>query len=311
MIGIARNGANAAVFTATGSAAIDVAGVEQLVVEGGAGNDTIVGQNGIGTLTQLTLDGGTGNDTLRGGDGNDILLGGSGNDFVDGNIGSDTVNLGSGDDVFGWDPGDGSDVVEGQAGADELRFNGSNANENIVISPNGGRVTFQRDVAAVLMDMDDVETITYNAIGGSDNILISNLAGTDVTRVIVNLAASGGGGDGFADTVTINATTLGDILDIAATSSSIVTVTGLFTTVEIRNFEAIDRLIINAGDGNDTIDATGAALSLTIFGGIGDDTMTGGTGRDQFFTGAGLNTVFWSPGPDFIDSTGGTATVFI
>jgi Ca2+-binding RTX toxin-like protein len=64
--------------------AIDVTNVEHLLVQGGAGNDTIAGQNGIGALTHLTIGGGAGNDTLRGGDGNDLLIGGAGNDYVDG-----------------------------------------------------------------------------------------------------------------------------------------------------------------------------------------------------------------------------------
>ena len=32
---------------------------------------------------------------------------------------------------FQWDPGDGSDTIEGQAGTDTLRFNGSGASENL------------------------------------------------------------------------------------------------------------------------------------------------------------------------------------
>ena len=46
------------------------------------------------------------------------LIGGNGNDLVDGNIGADHATLGAGDDHFQWDPGDGSDTVEGQGGND-------------------------------------------------------------------------------------------------------------------------------------------------------------------------------------------------
>ena len=142
-------------------------------------------------VTGLTLDGGTGDDSLSGSAGADTLFGGDNNDLVDGNFGSDSAFLGAGNDIFKWDPGDASDIVEGQAGADQLLFNGSNAGENISISANGARVSFLRDVASVTMDMDDVETITFNAIGGVDNIIINDLTGTDVTRVVVNLAAVG------------------------------------------------------------------------------------------------------------------------
>ena len=47
-------------------------------------------------------------------------------------------------DVFQWDPGDGSDTIEGQAGADRMLFNGANVNEKIDISANGERVRFTR-----------------------------------------------------------------------------------------------------------------------------------------------------------------------
>ena len=66
----------------------------------------------------ITLNGGAGNDTLIGGSGNDVFQGGTGNDFVDGNIGNDVAFLGTGNDTFQWDPGDTSDIVEGQGGQD-------------------------------------------------------------------------------------------------------------------------------------------------------------------------------------------------
>ena len=36
---------------------------------------------------------------------------------INGGRGNDTVLLGAGDDTFVWNPGDGSDTVEGQGGA--------------------------------------------------------------------------------------------------------------------------------------------------------------------------------------------------
>ena len=148
-------------------------------MRGLAGADTITGQNGIGTLTHLTLDGGAGDDTLRGGDGADLLLGGSGDDLVDGNIGADTALLGAGDDRFQWDPGDGSDTVEGQGGSDALGFNGSNIGENIDVSANGSRVRLTRNVAAITMDFDNIERLDVRALGGSDAITVNDLTGTD------------------------------------------------------------------------------------------------------------------------------------
>ena len=167
-----------AVFTPT-SGLINDGTVENLVVRGLAGADTINGQNGIGALTHLTLDGGAGDDTLRGGDGADLLLGGGGDDLADGNIGADTALLGAGDDRFQWDPGDGSDTVEGQGGSNALSFNGSNIGENIDVSANGSRVRLTRDVAAITMDFDNIQRLDVRALGGSDAVTVNDLTGTD------------------------------------------------------------------------------------------------------------------------------------
>src|SRR5690606_5856930 len=127
---------------------------------------------------------------FHGGDGNDVAL------------------LGAGNDAFVWNPGDDNDIIEGQSGTDTLLFHGSNAAEIIAISANGGRVTFFRDIANVLMDLDDTEVIHFVALGGADNILLNDLAGTDVTQIVIDLASLAGGvtGDAAADTLTLNAT---------------------------------------------------------------------------------------------------------
>ena len=86
--------------------------------------------------------------------------------------------LGKGDDTFVWNPGDGSDTVEGQAGTDTPLFNGSNVGENIDISANGDRVRLFRDVGNVTMDLHGVEHIQLNALGGADTITVNDLTGT-------------------------------------------------------------------------------------------------------------------------------------
>ena len=95
--------------------------------------------------------------------------------------------MGAGDDTFVWNPGDGSDIVEGQAGTDTMQFNGANINEKIDLSANGGRARFTRDVANITMDLNDVESINFNALGGADTITVNDLTGTDVTEVNLDL----------------------------------------------------------------------------------------------------------------------------
>jgi Ca2+-binding RTX toxin-like protein len=173
---------------------------------GGAGNDTLIGGAG-----NDTLDGGAGNDTLFGGAGNDTLIGGGDNDTLHGGAGDDTVVggkgadmafLGAGNDTFIWNDGDGSDVVEGQAGFDTLVFNGKNdaTNEQMSISANEGRATLSRTQGSIAMDLNSVERIELNALGGNDSVTINDLNGTDVKEVAIDL------GEG-ADSITMNAQT--------------------------------------------------------------------------------------------------------
>ena len=70
------------------------------MVNGGAGNDTI-DASGLppGTIT-LTLDGGIGDDTLTGAQGIETLLGGAGNDLLNGGASADFMLGGTGNDVY-------------------------------------------------------------------------------------------------------------------------------------------------------------------------------------------------------------------
>jgi Ca2+-binding RTX toxin-like protein len=285
---------------------------DSLVINTLGGNDSITATTLPAGIIKLTIDSGAGHDTVLGSQGADVFLAGDGNDFVFGDNGNDVAFMGAGDDEFQWDPGDGNDTIEGQDGIDKMLFNGANVAETINIVANGGRALFLRDVANVTMDLDDVETIEFNALGGADNIVVGDLSGTDVTRVDLDLAGPGGGGDGAADTVTVNATQGDEVFAVAGGAAfGGVFVVNLHTTVNIFNSEAEnDRLVINGQGGRDVIDATNLAadgIQLTMNGGLGndvflgsqgDDLINGGDGNDIAFMGAGDDTFVWNPGDD-------------
>ena len=166
----------------------------RIAIKGGNGDDVVRFDAINGAInTSATIDGGRGNDTLLGGSGADTLNGGPGDDVVDGNGGVDTGNLGSGDDEFIWDPGDGSDVVEGGSGHDTLTFNGAAGAEQFDVSANGEQAHVFRTQGAITMDLDDVEQVDINALGGADLVTTNDLSGTDLTTVNANLAPSIGG----------------------------------------------------------------------------------------------------------------------
>jgi Ca2+-binding RTX toxin-like protein len=306
---------------------LDIGTTENFVLNMNGGDDNFSATGNLAALISLTVDGGAGNDTILGGNGADRLFGGDGNDFIDGNQGNDVAFLGAGDDVFQWDPGDGSDVVDGQDGTDTLVFNGANIAETMSISGNHGRVSLVRDIGTVTMDLDNIEHIQLNALGGADKITVNDLTGTDVTQVTVDLGTN----DMAADQVTVNGTDGSDQINVVATATG-VAVTGLPAQVNIDHADAGDFLTVNGGNGNDTINASSllaGVIGLTIDGGAGNDTITGsqgddfllggdgndtvvgGRGADTAFLGNGNDTFTWNPGDgsDIVEGQAGTDTL--
>jgi Ca2+-binding RTX toxin-like protein len=296
-----------------------------LTVSGGNGNDTINASSLPADVIGLAIDGGGGNDTIIGSQGADRLLGGDGSDTVVGGRGNDTALLGNGNDTFIWNPGDGSDVVEGHAGTDTLVFNGANIAEIMDISANGSQARLSRDVGNITMDLNGVENIQVSALGDPDTITVNDLTGTDLKQVSLDLSGTvgSGQGDGAADNVIVNGTA-GDDTVTVATSGTGVVVNGLAAKVTLAGTEdALDSLTVNGAGGNDTINASAlkaGQINLTINAGAGDDKITGsqgddlvigGQGSDTALLGAGNDTFVWNPGDgsDTVDGQAGSDTL--
>ena len=292
--------------------AIDIGTSESLVVNMNGGEDAFSASGNLAALIKHTVDGGAGNDTILGSNGADVLLGGDGNDVIDANQGDDVAFLGAGDDTFQWDPGDGNDTVEGQAGTDTMLFKGSNVNEGMNVAANGQRVRFTRDVASIVMDLNDVESIVARTLGGTDSLVVGDLSGTDATNVNADLASSSGGDDGAADNVVVNGTNADDGVTVTGAGAS-ARVAGLAALVSVSGASAVnDRLTVNGLGGDDVIDASGVAagsILLTLNGGEGDDVLIGGAGDDVLLGGASDDVLLGGPGNDTVDGGPGDNVV--
>jgi Ca2+-binding RTX toxin-like protein len=287
---------------------------EAINVQTLGGADTIMGSFGMAaTGIPLTLDGGPDADQIIGSDAADLIIAGEGNDNVDGNQNADVALLGPGDDTFSWSPGEGSDTVEGQAGTDVLAFNSANVNENIDLAPNGGRLRLIRDVANIMMDVNDVERVALQVLGGTDKVTVNSLAGTDVTRVDVDLeqAIGGGAGDAQPDTVIVNGTAAGDTVGITPIGGD-VRVSGLTTVFVSHSEPANDKVQVNTLLGNDEVTGTVGLvplIKLEVDADIGEDTIQGGDGDDRLVGGDGNDIIRGKDGNDLLFGGLGTDTL--
>lgn len=146
-----------------------------------------------------------------------------------------------------------------------LTVEGSNTADDVfdVTARGANDVTIQRNGTFPIVNANNTTgTITLDGLGGTGDQVIYN--GTAVT-----------------DTITVN------VADVTHTG---------FRTV---NFTAIEDLEVHGHDGDDTITAIGATSAfLTLFGGDGNDTLTGGANADLLFGGTGNDTLIGGGGND-------------
>ena len=187
--------------------------------------------------------------------------------------------MGAGDDTFVWNPGDGSDTVDGQDGNDTMIFNGANVNENINLSANGKPAPLHPRRRQHRHGRRRGRAVIFNALGGADTITVGDLSKTDVTEVdsTSSQPAGSGAGDGQADTVIVNGTAGATRSRSPATRpASPSPAWRPWSTSPARRRPTIAWSSMPAGD--DVVQASGlaaGAIKLTEDGGNGDDVLIG------------------------------------
>lgn len=264
---------------------IDLVGVSSVVVNGGAGNDSIgaAGSNIGGIL--LVLNGEAGDDLIAGSNGQDVITGGLGNDVIRGGLGNDSVSGDEGDDTVRGEAGD--DVLSG--GLDNDSLLGGDGNDQL--TGDDGNDVLQGELG------DD------SAIGGFGDDQISGAAGNDsLDGGIGQDSIAGGAGNDSIDGGRNNDSINGNAGDDQ--------IQGNHGDDIIRGAEGNDT--INGGDGNDTIDAGDGADGVLagdgddlVIGGEGRDTILGGNGNDTLNGGGSVDTILGGDGDDLINGNGG------
>jgi len=245
-------------------------------LEGGAGNDRLVGRNG-----DDVLDGGTGNDQLYGNDNSDLLIGGAGNDLLDGGAneswGADTASYASATSGVKVNLGLTSAQATGGAGTDTLLniedLVGSGFNDTLT----GNGVANRIDAGA------GNDTV---AGGGGNDLLIG---GTGNDRL------DGGSG---VDLVDYRSATSAITVNLGLTSAQATGGAGTDTLISIEN--------LIGSRFNDAL--TGSSSDNQLEGGAGNDRLNGGAGQDTAIYSSATSGVTVNLNLTTAQATGGAGT---
>ena len=288
------------------------------VIAGGAGTDTLNGGAGMDTLL-----GRGGNDQLFGGAGNDLLIGGEGNDGLNGEANDDTLSGDNGNDNLSG--GGGMDTLVGGTGNDTL----SGGTEGDILIGGADDDTLHGDAGDdVLFGDNDPNSAVVSGsdmlFGGTENDL---LFGGNLNDTLF-----GGGGndtaDGGAGNDMIHGDAGDDILlgaggdDIISGDAGMDTLVGDDGNDTLSGGTEGDVLIGGAGDdvlrgdeGNDVLFGDNDPSSPTVsgmddlFGGAGNDQLFGGNLDDNLFGGADADLLLGEDGNDLLDGEAGMDTL--
>eukprot|EP00873_Tetraselmis_striata_P031945 jgi/Tetstr1/452209/TSEL_039245.t1 len=286
--------------------ASDAGGTDRLIniqrAEIGGIDYQIVRGNNAGNVVEGTADrdlllGHLGNDTLNGNDGDDILVGGTGNDTMNGGAGNDTYLVTEQGDRVSEEGGDGVDTILSAISLDLHPTRGVHVDgevENLTLIGDGNIDGTGHNGDNVIIGNSGQNTLGGGAgndtlIGNAGNDRLLGHSGDDVLE-----GGEGSdtlnGGNGI-DTARF-AGAAGDYA-FGVGVSGLSTITHLAsgdvdTLVDVERLQFGDGEVLNivGGDGDVTSDVPGI-----IFGGEGNDTITGSNGDDVIIGGAGDDTL--------------------
>ncbi len=272
---------------------IGLGDVENVVVLGGSGNDSLLL---LGAGGNDSLDGGAGNDSLGGGTGGqDTLLGGAGNDGL---------HLGGG----------GADVLDGGGGTDLLEYDRSDLTDYAEVHWNGtsleGEFSDGTTIAGIELlylttgsGDDQVELVAFaqgaqawSAGAGNDTATL------DFSSLSVNVAGGWNGSSHVFQSSDWNG--FGGAGDVGRKFT-----VGDAESFVVQGGSGDDSFQLADGGGADTIH--GGAGHDSLYSGGGNDLLDGEAGNDNLNGGAGADTLLGSAGLDSLTGGAGSDTFVV
>ncbi|OUS12290.1 hypothetical protein A9Q89_06515 [Gammaproteobacteria bacterium 53_120_T64] len=292
-----------------GGATLNINDIEWLSVFSGGSGDDRVDVSGLVAQQGSSLSAGTGNDSLTGGDYSDSFY---------------LQDLSA------------ADYIDGGGGIDHARLSDSNTTENIVLAADSDG-NLAGTIGGVALNINSIEALTYFGGGaGNDSVDVSGLSGQESTRLsggTGNDSLTGGAsndifhledlgaddyldGGGGVDRASLSAGNTTEDIVLSANANgelqgSIGGVALAISSVELLTY-------FSGGSGNDSIDVSGlsgqedAGLYAALYGGTGNDNLTGAAATDYLSGGSGDDILEGGEGSDsfvFIAGDTGTDTV--
>ncbi|WP_158219891.1 calcium-binding protein [Ideonella sp. A 288] len=218
----------------------------------------LIGTPVADTLTGFETDdvifGGGGADSVSGGDGADTLTGEIGNDTLVGGPGNDLLDAGEGSDTYLYNLGSGLDVIE----------------QNDTLAASIDTLQFGAGIAQA--------DVSFERWGfGVDDLVVNVTAGGDTGQVIIV---------GFFQ---------GDLIRAGTVDQIRLSPTGVITQAQMAagavSFDGGNHVFVGLA-ANDTINGSVVpAVAEWIFGGGGNDSLSGLNGDDTLFGGSGNDTL--------------------
>ena len=186
-----------------------------------------------------------------------------------------TVSSPASESVTFTNPGaTGMVIVRAGAGNDTINVTGTAGYELIIDAGSGNNIVTGTGPFAALIDgTAGADTISALQIGSTLVYSVNGASGSVVTGATSALINALGGND-------------------------TVTLTGLIIPV-----------MVDAGSGNDTVNAAGSSGAMWLVGGEGNDQLTGGSANDLLEGGSGNDTLRGGPGNDTLLGGAGTDTL--
>ncbi|WP_298082303.1 calcium-binding protein, partial [uncultured Campylobacter sp.] len=232
-------------------------------------NNTLVGSDGNDKLY-----GGDGNDTLMGGDGEDELHGGMGDNTFIGGKGNDIIEGGNGNDTYIFNKGDGTDTIKENGNmSDVLKFGKGISKEDLIVT----RGSYYGDITIKFKNND------------TDSIILKD--------AIVRGSAVNGGNIDYFEFENGDKLELDDIKRLS--------LLGTDQNDKLSAYHDMDNNIIKGFGGDDVIegagtDVLGRGLKDTIYGGEGNDSISGYGGDDVLYGEEGNDSIDGGDGNDII-----------